>query len=407
MKILLNLDKTEIFNEIEINDNDNVETLKYLIEATFEIPFNQIEMIDGLSNNILKLQNHQVVREFINPDSLIIVKKKNQIMDILDSTIFKKTNNNSNNKVNINNNNNNSYYNNNSYNNSNNNNNNKINLGDVFDNTMKMLNNNKDSYLRDYAANEAKTIYNRFLNNPNELSILFNSDEKLAEAISSESIKAVEEVLFQRLKSNKEKQEEEKREYERLLKGDPNDPEIQKKIEKYIHKEKIKENRQIAMEYFPESFYSHHHMLYIPLEINNYKVIALVDTGAQMTIMSVDIAHNCGLYNLIDTDYQGQAVGVGTSKIIGVIHCAQIKIQDKFIMAKISVIENISIGFILGLDNMRSHRCSIELSTNSLIFKDAGININFLSDGECKKLKEKNEEENNDLIKKQSQDNLK
>lgn len=161
------------------------------------------------------------------------------------------------------------------------------------------------------------------------------------------------------------------------------------------------------MEYFPESFYSHHHMLYIPLEINNYKVIALVDTGAQMTIMSVDIAHNCGLYNLIDTDYQGQAVGVGTSKIIGVIHCAQIKIQDKFIMAKISVIENISIGFILGLDNMRSHRCSIELSTNSLIFKDAGININFLSDGECKKLKEKNEEENNDLIKKQSQDNLK
>lgn len=402
MKILLNLDKTEIFNEIEINDNDNVETLKYLIEATFEIPFNQIEMMDGLSNNLLKLQNHQIVREFINPDSLIIVKKKNQIMDILDSTIFKKTNNNnSNNKVNINNSN---PYN---YNNSNNNNNNKINLGDVFDNTMKMLNNNKDSYLRDYAANEAKTIYNRFLNNPNELSILFNSDEKLAEAISSGSIKAVEELLFQRLKSNKEKQEEEKREYERLLKGDPNDPEIQKKIEKYIHKEKIKENRQIAMEYFPESFYSHHHMLYIPLEINNYKVIALVDTGAQMTIMSVDIAHNCGLYNLIDTDYQGQAVGVGTSKIIGVIHCAQIKIQDKFIMAKISVIENISIGFILGLDNMRSHRCSIELSTNSLIFKDAGININFLSDGECKKLKEKNEEENNDLIKRQSQDNLK
>ena len=286
--------KREVFNEIEINDNDNVETLKYLIEATFEIPFNQIEMIDGLSNNLLKLQNYQIVRQFINPDSLIIVKKKSQIMDILDSTIFKKTNNNSNNKININNNN--SYNNN----NNNNNNNNKVNLGDVFDNTMKMLNNNKDSYLRDYAANEAKTIYNRFLNNPNELSILFNSDEKLAEAISSESIKAVEELLFQRLKNNKEKQEEEKREYERLLKGDPNDPEIQKKIEKYIHKEKIKENRQIAMEYFPESFYSHHHMLYIPLEINNYKVIALVDTGAQMTIMSVDIAHNCGLYNLID-----------------------------------------------------------------------------------------------------------
>lgn len=404
MKILLNLENTNNFNEIDVEENDTVETLKYLIEATFEIPFNQIEMIDGSNNKILKLQNNNLVGQFIKSESLLIIRKKNNIMDILDSTLFNKNSSNNNkDKVDINNSGNKNYNNSSNL----NNNNKKVNLGDVFDNTMKMLDNNKDSYIRSYAENEAKTIYNRFINNPNELSILFNSDEKLAEAISSESIKAVEELLFQRLKKNREKQDEEKREYERLLKGDSNDPEIQRKIEKYIHKEKIAENRQMAMEYFPESFYSQHHMLYIPLEINNFKVIALVDTGAQMTIMSVDIAHNCGLYNLIDTDYQGQAVGVGTSKIIGVIHCAQIKIQDKFIMAKISVIENISIGFILGLDNMRSHRCTIELSTNSLLFNDAGINIKFLSDGECKKLKEKNAEENNELIKKQSQDDFK
>jgi hypothetical protein len=58
----------------------------------------------------------------------------------------------------------------------------------------------------------------------------------------------------------------------------------------------------------------------------------------------------------------------------------------------LTVIENNSIGFIFGLDNMRSHRCSIDLATGSLIFPDAGINIKFLSDGEIKKIKIDEEE---------------
>ena len=137
-------------------------------------------------------------------------------------------------------------------------------------------------------------------------------------------------------------------------------------------------------------------------KINKFKVIALVDTGAQMTIMSVDIAHKCGLYHLIDTNYKGKAIGVGESNIIGVVHCAQIKVGNNHIMAKITVIENVSIGFILGLDNMRSHRCVIELATNSLKFPDAGFHINFLSDGDCKKLKSEHEQENSELLKQNS-----
>ncbi len=54
-------------------------------------------------------------------------------------------------------------------------------------------------------------------------------------------------------------------------------------------------------------------------------------------------------------------------------------------MCKLTVIENNSIGFIFGLDNMRSHRCFIDLGKNLLTFPDSDIEVKFLSDGEVKK----------------------
>jgi hypothetical protein len=62
-------------------------------------------------------------------------------------------------------------------------------------------------------------------------------------------------------------------------------------------------------------------------------------------------------------------------------------------MCKLTVIENNSIGFIFGLDNMRSHRCQIDLAKHCLIFPDSGFNVNFLSDGEIQKRKIDQEEE--------------
>ena len=69
------------------------------------------------------------------------------------------------------------------------------------------------------------------------------------------------------------------------------------------------------------------------------------------------------------------------------------KVQGKVLMAKITVIENSSIGFIFGLDNMRAHRCTIDLKQNGLIFPELGVTAKFLSDGEIKKIKEEQDEE--------------
>ena len=85
---------------------------------------------------------------------------------------------------------------------------------------------------------------------------------------------------------------------------------------------------KMAHEYLPESF-GHITMLFINLEINKEKITGLVDTGAQTTIISENLAKKCGLFNLCDTRYSGIAKGVGTSKILGVIHAANLKIGDR------------------------------------------------------------------------------
>ncbi|ORE07773.1 hypothetical protein BCV72DRAFT_101293 [Rhizopus microsporus var. microsporus] len=67
------------------------------------------------------------------------------------------------------------------------------------------------------------------------------------------------------------------------LNNDPFDIEAQKRIEEAIRQENIAANLEAAMEYNPESF-TRVTRLYINVEINNKKLVALVDSGAQSTV---------------------------------------------------------------------------------------------------------------------------
>ncbi|KAG1539699.1 hypothetical protein G6F46_005873 [Rhizopus delemar] len=68
------------------------------------------------------------------------------------------------------------------------------------------------------------------------------------------------------------------------LNNDPFDVEAQKRIEDAIRQENIAANLEAAMEYNPESF-ARVTRLYINVEINNKKLVALVDSGAQSTVI--------------------------------------------------------------------------------------------------------------------------
>ena len=97
---------------------------------------------------------------------------------------------------------------------------------------------------------------------------------------------------------------------------------------------------------------------------------------------------------LVDKRAAGTAVGVGSCKILGKIHAAEIEIQKKFITCSFTIIENNSIQFLLGLDMLKRFnvfyffiKCVLDLHKNQLNFQDGMIVTKFLSDGEIEKNK--------------------
>lgn len=398
MKIIVNFENTDDFNEIEMEASSSIFELKLLLQTLYNIPADQIDILlcgKKITNNNILISNLG-----IKDDVVVIAKKIPQ-------------------------------YNLNSFNQPQQSQNQQTNIVDVFDQAMSTINSNPpqqpvsldqqfDLAMKNisngnvnpyqstpnlfnsfnfskmqkeaYVQQQIKELKDIYLTNPTQLKHLFKTDSQLAEYIVSGNDVQLGIIIRKKIEDYEKKQREEEKEYKILMNSDPNDLQAQKKISEIIRKKNINENLKYAEEYIPETLVPIH-MLFINLEINKTAVVALVDTGAQSTIMSQNIAEKCGLFNLCDTRYSGIAQGVGTSIIIGVVHAAQIKIEGKFIMCKITVIENPAVGFIFGLDNMRSYRCNIDLQKNSLFFPDAGINAKFLSDGEIHKIKEKEDEE--------------
>ena len=81
----------------------------------------------------------------------------------------------------------------------------------------------------------------------------------------------------------------------------------------------------MAQENFPE-FFGQITMLYINCKVNGQEIQAFVDSGAQSTIISKALAEKIGLIKLMDTRFAGMAIGVGSSRILGRVHAANMEI---------------------------------------------------------------------------------
>lgn len=106
-----------------------------------------------------------------------------------------------------------------------------------------------------------------------------------------------------------------------------------------------------------------HETLQVACEINGHPIRAVIDTGAQISIMSTKFAKKCDLYSSIDRRFAGRAIGVGSSEILG-RSTSQMRLGAMRFKIDFSVLENTRIDLIIGLDILRKYQCDVCLREN-------------------------------------------
>lgn len=139
----------------------------------------------------------------------------------------------------------------------------------------------------------------------------------------------------------------------------------QEQIMQQIHQRQIDENLAYAYENNPEAFISFS-LLFITCKINNTPIKAMIDTGAQISILPLAIAQKCHVDYLIDKRYRTVTLGVGAQTSVGRIHALSVMVGDTVWTNPFSVLEGTLDHCILGVDWLTKNRATISLEKMTL-----------------------------------------
>nr|CCC92747.1 unnamed protein product [Trypanosoma congolense IL3000] len=159
------------------------------------------------------------------------------------------------------------------------------------------------------------------------------------------------------------------------------DSSVQDLLYEEIQARNIDENLATALEYVPEAFATVD-LLFVDCEINKVKLRALVDCGAQISVVGAKTAELCGLMRLVDKRLSGVVRGVGEEKTLGRVHLTQLNLSGLFIPISLYVLEQQHVDLIIGLDQLRRHCMIVDLKEQCL--RVAGVAIPFIPSSELR-----------------------
>lgn len=139
----------------------------------------------------------------------------------------------------------------------------------------------------------------------------------------------------------------------------------QEQIMQQIHQKQIEDNLAYAYENNPEAFVPFS-LLFITCKINNIPVKAMIDTGAQISILPLAIAKQCNVDYLIDRRWKTVTMGVGAQTTVGRIHALAVKVGETVWSNPFSVLEGTLNHCILGVDWLTKNRATVSLESMTL-----------------------------------------
>ncbi|GKT17591.1 hypothetical protein ADUPG1_011138 [Aduncisulcus paluster] len=135
---------------------------------------------------------------------------------------------------------------------------------------------------------------------------------------------------------------------------------------------RVQQNLEYALTHYPEHFGSVE-MLYIKLSIHGVEFVALVDSGAQISIISQETAVKAKIDDIIDTRMRHLARGVGEQMTLGRIHVVDVKCDSLVLPCAFTVLERSNIDAIFGLDMLKRHQIILDMQKKGMIVHDKFI----------------------------------
>lgn len=125
-------------------------------------------------------------------------------------------------------------------------------------------------------------------------------------------------------------------------------------------------------------------MIYVECEVGNSgtSVEMLVDTGAQMSVISSPLVQQLRLEDQVDFSRGGVASGVGHARIVGCLQGVPVRLGSESgveFALDFSVLDVHQDLLMLGIDQLRRFECIIDLQRQCLVFGgQGGTQVNFL-----------------------------